>query len=385
MNRHGAGHLRSGSLPTPSGASYAAVAPHAGRRSPLSSLLDRLSQPLPIDAYRTLVNPLWARDRRGVIEAVTPITPDACAITIRTNRAWPRHDAGQFVTIGVEIDGVRHHRCYSLTSVGDRSGSQLIEIAVQRVPGGLVSTHLTSAARIGDLVHLSGPDGDFTLPSFVPDRLLLISGGSGVTPLVGIVRTLASRPPHSDVVVVHHAPTAERTMFSAELTRLAARHDWLTVHLVHTRDGGARLDPARLDDLCPDWADRETFVCGPTPLIEFVTDHWDAAGALERVHLERFTLDLPAPADPATGDTVTATFATTGSIATAPVGATLLATAEAAGIDAPYGCRTGVCHTCSTRLVSGCTTDVRDGRISEAGTHVQLCVSTPLTDVALDL
>ncbi|MEI2651999.1 MAG: ferredoxin reductase [Microthrixaceae bacterium] len=248
-----------------------------------------MSQPLPIDAYRTLVNPLWARDRRGVIEAVTPITPDACAITIRTNRAWPRHDAGQFVTIGVEIDGVRHHRCYSLTSVGDRSGSQLIEIAVQRVPGGLVSTHLTSAARIGDLVHLSGPDGDFTLPSFVPDRLLLISGGSGVTPLVGIVRTLASRPPHSDVVVVHHAPTAERTMFSAELTRLAARHDWLTVHLVHTRDGGARLDPARLDDLCPDWADRETFVCGPTPLIEFVTDHWDAAGALERLHLERFT------------------------------------------------------------------------------------------------
>ena len=62
-----------------------------------------------------------------------------------------------------------------------------------------------------------------------------------------------------------------------------------------------------------------------------------------------------------------------------------LALVEAAGIDAPYGCRTGVCHTCSTRLVSGCTTDVRDGRVSEAGTHVQLCVSTPLTDVALDL
>lgn len=350
----------------------------------ISKLLDRLSHPLPIDAYRTLVNPLWVRDLRGVIEAVTPITPDAAAVTIRTNRAWPRHDAGQFVTLGVEIDGVLHHRCYSLTSVGEHAGAQLIEIAVQRVPGGLVSNHLTGAARIGDLVRLSAPDGDFTLPTFVPDRLLFVSGGSGITPIIGMLRTLAGRAPQTDATVLHHAPTPERTMFAAELTRLAERHDWLTVHLGHTQVDGARLDAARLDELCPDWRERDAFVCGPTPMIRFATDHWDDAGLLDRLHLERFTLDLPVTTEPGAA-TVTARFDRTGTLTAASVGATLLATAEAAGVDAPFGCRSGVCHTCSTRLVSGCTTDVRDGRVSEAGAHVQLCVSTPLTDVALDL
>ena len=354
-------------------------------RFALGALLDRFSQPLPIDAYRTLVDPLWSRAPRGVIEAVTPLTPDAAAITIRTNRAWSRHEAGQFVTVGVEIDGVRHHRCYSLTSVGERSGAQLIEIAVRRVAGGLVSTHLTDPARIGDVVALSDPAGDFTLPSFVPDRLLFLSGGSGITPVIGMLRTLATRPPHSQVTVVHHAPTAEATMFGAELARLAARFDWLTVHVVHTRDGGAHLDADRVDAFCPDWRDRETFVCGPPSLIGFVTERWETAGSLDRLHLERFTLDLaPAPADPAAA-TVTAAFGRSGRTAPAPIGTTLLDTAEAAGIDAPFGCRTGVCHTCSTKLVSGCTTDVRDGRVSDAGTHVQLCVSTPLTDVTLDL
>jgi ferredoxin-NADP reductase len=201
-----------------------------------------------------------------------------------------------------------------------------------------------------------------------------------------MLRTLAERPPHTDVVVVHHAPTPERTMFAAELQRLADHHDWLTLHVVHTQTDGARLDEQRLTGLCPDWAERETFVCGPTPLVHFVTEHWSQHHVLDRLHLERFTLDLPDLRDSdATSETVAATFATSTVTAPAPVGTTLLASAEAAGIDAPYGCRSGVCHTCSTRLVSGCTTDVRDGRVSEAGSHVQICVSTPLTDVTLDL
>jgi len=338
------------------------------------------------DRYLTLVDPLWTRDPRGVVEAVTPLTPESAAVTIRTNRAWPGHAAGQFVTLGVEIDGVRHHRTYSLTSVGDGPGRQLIEIAVQRVPGGLVSNHLCTADRIGDVVHLDGPGGDFTLPRFVPERLLFVSAGSGVTPVVGMLRTLAARPPLADVVVVHHAPDAELTMFGAELQRLAADNAWLTVHVVHTRAGdGARLDARRLDGFCPDWAEREAFVCGPESLVAFATDHWDRAGLLDRLRLERFTPPTLTAVTRDGATTATATFGRSGVTADASIGSTLLAVAEAAGVLAPSGCRNGVCHTCSTRLVSGCTTDLRDGRVTDAGSHVQLCVSAPLTDVVLDV
>ncbi|MFN8052124.1 MAG: ferredoxin reductase [Acidimicrobiales bacterium] len=337
------------------------------------------------DPYRSMANPMWSRSPRGVVESVRPITPTASAITIRTNRSWTGHRPGQFVTIGVEIDGVRHHRCYSLTSVAERAGAQLVEIAVQRVDGGLVSTHLTRTIRPGDLVHLDEPAGDFVLPTITPDRLLFVSGGSGITPIMGMLRSLAARPPHVDVTVVHHAPTPERTMFAVELGLLAAAHDWLTVHVVHTQAGGAHLSAAGLDELCPDWRDRDAYVCGPASLVDFATDHWAAHDALERLHLERFTLALPTStvADP--GAAATAHFTRSGVVAAADTATTLLDAAEAAGLPAPYGCRSGVCHTCSTKLLSGCTRDLRDGRLNEAGTHVQLCVNAAAGDVALDL
>lgn len=349
-------------------------------------LLQRLTSPLPLDAYRTLANPLWTRSLRGVVDSTSALTSDATAIRIRTNHAWPGHRAGQHVTLGVEIDGVRHHRCYSITTPNSRPGSTTIEIAAQRVEGGLVSSHLNDTLRPGEVVHLGEPAGDFGLPSSGPERLLFVSGGSGITPILGMLRTLAGQAPRGDVIVVHHAPTPERTMFADDLSQLAARHEWLTVHLVHTRIDGARLDANRLDTLCPDWRDREVYVCGPSALTAFATDHWAEHGALDRLHLERFTLDLPGhPATDAPDATVTTTFERSGVAVEATAAATLLDTAEAAGVMAPYGCRTGNCHTCSTRLVSGCTTDLRDGRVSDAGTHVQLCVSAPLTDVVLDV
>jgi ferredoxin-NADP reductase len=338
-----------------------------------------------LDPYLTTVNPMWHSDPRGTITAVTPLTARAVAIRIRTNRAWRGHRAGQHVTLGIEIDGVRHHRCYSITSAERAGRGGSIEIAVQSVDGGLVSNHLRTHARAGDVVVLSQADGDFVLPTFVPDRLLFVTGGSGVTPIIGMLRTLAERPPHSDVVVLHHAPAAADTMFAAELAVREATGR-VTVHVSHTRQGGRRLDAHRLDELCPDWRDRETFVCGPASLVGFATEHWADHGLLDRLHLERFSLVMPAIADdqrPA--GTVSAAFTRSNVVTATTEATTLLDAAEAGGVVAPYGCRSGVCHTCSTRLVSGCARDLRTGRVVDAGTHVQLCVSVPAGDVALDL
>jgi len=366
--------------------------------------------------YLTMINPLWTSELRGVIETVTPVSESAVAITIRTNGAWTGHEAGQFVTVGVEVNGVRHHRCYSLTSVprpasrSDRSrndrASRRLEIAVQRVEDGLVSAHLTSAAKPGDLLFLSEAAGDFTLPAGLrgtaPTQLLFVSGGSGITPLMGMIRTLAERSERpgrghaASVRLVHYAPTPERTMFRDELTTLAARHDWLDVEIVHTRVPGndaalthlTHLDAESLERHCPDWRGREAYICGPIGLIEFATNHWAEHHLLDRLHVERFTSALTTrPQQSAVDDGPGAATFTRSSIVTesASPDRTLLEVAEDAGVLAPFGCRQGVCHTCSTKLLSGCTRDVRTGQLSEPGTHVQLCISTAVGDVALDL
>jgi ferredoxin-NADP reductase len=371
----------------------------------MHGLLDRLASPLDLDAYLAAVNPRWGTRLRGVVERVDAQTATAASIVIRPGPAWRPHRAGQFVTVGVDVDGVRHQRCYSLTSSPTRADGR-IEITVQALDGGTVSTHLVERTRPGDVVHLSQADGDFTLPTALPPTavppspLLFVSGGSGITPLMGMLRTIAALdddPNRLDqpgvdqpsVVLIHHAASADRVLFAAELTHLAATTSWLDVEVVLTRDAdgcsrpGAHLDAERLALLCPDWMDRDAYVCGPAALLDFATDHWEAHGVTGRLHVERFTPVAPTASAPGTSGT--ARFARSGVDAPSNGATALLDLAESAGVAAPSGCRMGICHTCSTPVLAGCARDLRDGRLVEAGAHVQLCVSAAAGDITLDL
>jgi ferredoxin-NADP reductase len=362
----------------------------------MNGLLERLTSPLDPDAFLELLGPLHTRRCQGVVASVTPLTPESAEIVMNVGRAWPGHVGGQFVTVGVDIDGVRHTRCYSLTSapaaVSDAAGrGTQISIAVRAKPGGLVSQHLVHAVRPGAVVQLGSPEGDFTLASASLGRVLMVTGGSGVTPVMGMLRSLAGSPqaPPYDVTVIHHGPTRDEVMFGGELEVLGREMPWLTVHVRTTRtEAGGHLNAAVLDDLCHDWAERDVFVCGPAPLIDTVTRLWTDVDAAERVHVERFgpppvDADVSTTSGAATGGTVT--FAASGRDAAAPGDTTLLAVAEQAGLVPEAGCRMGICRTCTTPLLSGCVTDLRNGRRSEAGSHVQVCVSAADGDVTLDL
>jgi len=348
--------------------------------------LKQWTSPVDPGVYLAALNPKWSRNLTGVIEQITPLTSSAAALRIRPSHGWTGHRPGQFVTIGVDVDGVRHHRCYSLTS-SPRQDDGMIEIGVQSVPGGIVSTHLVERARPGDIVQLTPTDGDFTLPAPVPPKLLMISGGSGITPLMGMLRTLADDPVDRralDVVLLHHAPDAGRAMFATELAHLASAAPWLTIDSQHTQRGGCRLDGTTLESRCPDWREREAFVCGPESLLDVVTDHWESHGLIEQLHLERFASARSIAAKNG-GAGARITFETSGRDTVSTDGSTLLELAESAGLSPAHGCRMGICHTCVTPLTSGCARDLRDGRLIEAGTHVRLCVSAPAGDLTLDL
>jgi ferredoxin-NADP reductase len=164
--------------------------------------------------------------RRRVL-AVVDETADTKTFVLRPNRNWPGFRAGQHVGVEVEIDGVRHQRRYSLSSAP--SARRVIAITVKRQPGGKVSPWLHDRVRAGDVVGLEPPAGTFTLPTPLPERLLMVSAGSGITPVMAMLRDLAASPA-LDVVFVHVARRPDDAIFAAELARLASSRPGLTVH-----------------------------------------------------------------------------------------------------------------------------------------------------------
>ncbi len=334
------------------------------------------------------INPFLGSALKGRILDIRHHTPTAATIRFQTNRTFPTGRAGQFTSVGVDVNGVRCHRCYSLTSI---PSDDFVEITVQAVDGGAVSTHLVHSARVGDIVQLAEPAGDFVLPD-QPLPMLCLTGGSGITPVMAMLRELARRieqDDRRDVVLVHHVPTRSRLLFADELADLARRSRWLQFELVVTDEGGRHLGINQMTELCPDWRARETFVCGPASLRQGAIDLWEREGDTTQLHIESFTPSGIAPRPKADGvddgGVNVVSLSSSGIDLTVESGTTLLDALEGQGIAPPSGCRMGICHTCVTPLTAGCVTDVRDGRIIEAGTHVQLCVTTPNHNITLDL
>ncbi|MFJ8476380.1 ferredoxin reductase [Kitasatospora sp. NPDC094011] len=344
----------------------------AALRSRAWKLLEMVTTPLLPSDYLDLVSPLRAgADLRGRIEAVHPETGDAATVVIRPGRGWRGHAAGQYVRIGVDVDGVRLWRAYSITSPTNRRDGR-ITITVKAVPDGKVSNHLVHRATPGTLLQLDQATGDFVLPGATPAKVLFLTAGSGITPVMGMLRDTGL----GDVVMVHCAPRPQDVIFRDDLHGLVADGKLRLVE-VHT-DTDGRLDIARLSGLVPDWAERETWACGPAGLLDAAEEHWAEHGAPERLHTERFR-----PATVLTGDGGRAdaggkvTFGTTGKAVDADGTTPLLDVGEEAGVLMPSGCRMGICFGCVTPLTAGAVRDLRTGEITEAapGVLIQTCVS----------
>lgn len=321
---------------------------------------------LPSD-YLDLVSPLRAgAELRGRIEAVHPETGDAATVVIRPGRGWRGHQAGQYVRIGVDVDGRRLWRAYSITSPTDRRDGR-ITITVKAIPDGKVSNHLVRRATPGTLIQLDQSTGDFVLPQTTPAKVLYLTAGSGITPVMGMLRDTG----FDDAVMVHCAPQPQDVLFRNELQGLVADGK-LRLTEVHTATDG-RLDIARLGELVPDWAERETWACGPAGLLDAAEEHWTGHGVRDRLHTERFRPRVVV----GTGDGGEVTFSATGKTVDADGATPLLDIGEEAGVLMPSGCRIGICFGCVTPLKAGAVRDLRTGEITEAepGVLIQTCVS----------
>ena len=338
--------------------------------------------PLKIDDYLELITPLWSvEERRGRIERVRAETDDAVTVFITPGFRWVGHQPGQYVRIGFDVEGKRQWRAYSLSSDAARPDGQ-ITITVKRTENGVVSRFLSSSQAAGSIVTLGDVEGEFTMPSPAPPKVLFLTAGSGVTPVMAMLRSLGRRREEfPDVLHIHSARTQSEAIFAEDLAALAERQPAYRLTQRATSEHG-HLKPESLDDVCPDWQERETFACGPGPMLDAIREHFEAAGVSERLHMESFEHMLLAGA---TGEGGTITFTGSGIDAECDGSTAILDAGENAGATLPYGCRMGICHTCTGTLTDGTVRDLRTGDVTRSGTEIRTCVNSPDGDITIDL
>jgi stearoyl-CoA 9-desaturase NADPH oxidoreductase len=338
-----------------------------------SGLVDLLTGPHGVDRYTELVAPTWSLgDARARVVSVERRTPRSVTLTLAPNRAFAGFKSGQHINLTVEIDGRRRTRCYSPASA---EGAPLLELTIGLHDGGLVSTYLCGHARPGMVVGLDGVAGDFVLPDVRPRRILFVSGGSGITPVMSMLRTLRAENFDGEIAFVHYARSPEEACYRDELAAMAG------VRVLHgytrSTDGDlrGRFDRSHLAAAMgsPD----AVYVCGPASLAAAVREQCN------NVSTESF---VPAVFEvPALASGGLISFSDSQVEATDD-GRPLLQQAEAAGLSPESGCRMGICHSCTRRKTRGAVKNLITGAVStSAEEDVQICVSVPVGDVELAL
>jgi stearoyl-CoA 9-desaturase NADPH oxidoreductase len=342
-----------------------------------SPLIDLLTGPHGVDRYTELVAPTWTSgDARAKIVAVRRQTPRSVTLTLEPNRAFTGCRAGQHINLTVEIDGRRRTRPYSPVSA---EGAPHIELTVGRHDGGLVSTYLCEHARPGMIVGLDSVGGDFVLPAQRPRRILFVSGGSGITPVMSMLRTLRAEGFTGEVAFIHYARSADEACYRDELAAMPGvrvLHGYTRVTAGSDLEG--RFGPAHLIAAMPEPGDNTAvFVCGPPALVEAVRLH------CANVRSESFVPPVFDGTAEATGGRVSLTDS---GVELVDDGRPLLEQAEAAGLSPESGCRMGICHSCTRRKTRGAVRNLITQAVSSAEQEdVQICVSVPVGDVDIAL
>jgi stearoyl-CoA 9-desaturase NADPH oxidoreductase len=359
-----------------------------------SRALAALTSPHGVDRYLELMNPMWAATEvRATVVDVVRETDGAAAgaapvatLTLQPTSTWRGHRAGQYVQVGVEVLGARRTtRCFSISSAEAGRGEPFT-ITVRAHEEGLVSKFLVRDARPGQLVHLSQAEGEFTLSESpatpTNNHLLMISGGSGITPVMSQLRTLLrdGYDGHAGrkVTFLHFARSREDQIFAQELSRIAWQDNGVDVHL---RYGDDVFSAASLARLVPGFRDTDTWACGPAPMMALVQEAYDGS---PRLRTEYFKLGA---ATTGTSGTPEGDVAFTRAGTSAPnTGATLLEQAEARGLEPEFGCRMGICFSCVSRKTEGTVRNVLTGEQSSLPDEdVRICVSAPVGSCTVDL
>jgi len=306
--------------------------------------------------------------------------------------SWFHYIAGQFVTLEIPAQGGTVYRTYTLSSTPSRP--QVASVTVKAHANSIGTRWMLDHLKIGDTMKAIGPAGEFCLPA-QRDKLLFVSAGSGITPMMSMTRYLFDRVEPVDITFVHFGRSPQDLLFQAELTEMA--RGWKRLKVVWSvetaGEGGwpglsGRIDQLGLGAVCPDVADREVYCCGPAPFMKATREAVQATtGSLRRYHEESFRSEALAPVPVAdavantASDTAEIRFTRSGRSAHVHFDTTILEAARSANIAIPYACTMGLCGTCKVMKGGGLVRvdhsgGVTDGELQEG--YVLACCTRPM-------
>jgi ferredoxin-NADP reductase len=358
-------------------------------------LLDRASARVEIDlpllevALGRLDPTLSLRTIRARVVEVRDETHDVKTFVVRPNARFPAYRPGSFVTLQLSIGGRALERSYSLSSAPAQAG--LIAFTVKRVPGGLASNWLSDHVRPGDVLSLSPPAGQFVLPRELPSKLVMISAGSGITPLMSMLRQLVAERATTQITFLHFARSPRDLIFHDELVALAraASNVQLTFCVEQADEGWTgprgRFSLALLESIAPEFRALPIYLCGPSGFMRGVMQTLEQAQAdLSKLRYERFNADFDVSAFLGQAQLIRFVRSQTESLSSRP--RTILEEAESLGLSFRSGCRAGNCGTCRCLKRSGVVVDVITGRESSgAEEFIYPCISIARGTVEVDL
>jgi len=326
----------------------------------------------------TRLNPMWSLSsiRASVVRLVDEGS-QMRSIWLKPSWRFTGFQAGQHVLLELDCDGVRRSRCFTLSRAPSPDG--LLRLTIKRKPEGPVSQQ-AHRLEVGQNVRISQAQGSFVLPS--QGRLLLLGGGSGITPLLAMLDALRTSPAR-DVVLVFSQRERAQAVFTEALDSMLKQLPKLRL-IQHFSAEVGRLEARSLATLVPDWRARSTLMCGPDAMMQSFEQLYAEAGLMQQLHSERFGRRAAAADAGASSHAIAAEKSK--QVFTAFSGQSLLDAAELAGMKPKFGCRSGICRSCTCRKLSGTVRDNRTGRQSGPGDElIQLCISTACSAVTLAL
>jgi ferredoxin-NADP reductase/DMSO/TMAO reductase YedYZ heme-binding membrane subunit len=321
-----------------------------------------------------------------VVEKITQETHDTK--TFRFSGFPGTHTAGQYLNITLPIDGARVKRSYTISSA---PGS--LAITVKRAADGYASHYLHDMVKEGDRLHVSAPAGRFVFAGHEANRVVLVAGGVGITPMMSIIRSLTSRAWTGQIHLFYSVRTQSDVIFGDELARLAAAHANLELHVIHSSESG-HLTRAMIDAALPDLRRGPILVCGPAPMMTAMRALFVGMGVPDGDILEEAFVSPGAPgastSEPTelVGDGIKQVqFTRAKKSVELPGGLTVLEAAEDCGVAIPYECRSGICGQCKTKLVAGRVVMASQDALTaadKANGLVLACQAQPVGDVVVD-
>jgi ring-1,2-phenylacetyl-CoA epoxidase subunit PaaE len=313
------------------------------------------------------------------IREVRPETADAVSVSFEVPpelREQYRFTQGQFVTLKAHIDGIETRRSYSIcVGVTDYDRDGELRIGIKRVRGGHFSTFAFETLKPGYTIDVMTPDGRFFthLNAEHGQQYVAFAGGSGITPVLAIIKTTLELEPRSTFVLIYGNRDVDSIMFAEELEDLKNRY-MSRFMLYHVLSDDIQevdlfngiLDQAKcaafLDSLVPAQSIDEAFICGPAPMMDAAEAALKAAGVAEtNIHVERFGTPLPQAGAPVIEITEATPAADLEIVLDGKrrklrlpyEGASLLDVGLHAGLALPYACKGGVCCTCRAKVLEG--------------------------------